>query len=364
MDGQDIFNIDIKIKDTFKREYDNLHIYRDKLANLTDLVKRGVVTSRRKTTISNNIKNLEKNIEDIESSNELNFYIAETAQLLENYKKILQTPIKASFTGKKLKNNKEKTKIISCFLNIAQKYIEIDTLPPKKNYKIICNNCTNKQHFDIIDKSVYICLDCGAQQEIFLHTSSYTDVSRINISAKYTYDRKVHFRDCINQYQGKQNSTIEQKVYDNLYEQFNKHYLLIGDESMSKQKRCEKITKEHIHIFLKELSLSKHYENINLIYYKMTGTQPDNLSHLEYKLLEDFDKLTNLYDKQFKNRPEFRRKNFINTQYVLYQFLLRYKHPCNKDDFTILKTVDRKSFHDDITKLCFEELGWNHTPLF
>ena len=43
---------------------------------------------------------------------------------------------------------------------------------------------------------------------------------------------------------------------------------------------------------------------------------------------------------------------------------MRYKHPCNKQDFAILKTVDRKSFHDDITKKCFEDLGWNHTPLF
>ena len=43
---------------------------------------------------------------------------------------------------------------------------------------------------------------------------------------------------------------------------------------------------------------------------------------------------------------------------------MRYKHPCKKEDFTILKTVDRKSFHDDVAKICFEELGWNHQPLF
>ena len=80
--------------------------------------------------------------------------------------------------------------------------------------------------------------------------------------------------------------------------------------------------------------------------------------------MDDFDILTNLYDKNFKNKPGFERKNFINTQYVLYQLLLKYKHVCKKEDFTILKTVDRKSFHDDITKTLFEELGWNMSPLF
>ena len=251
MDGNDIFNIDIHIKSIFKMETDKLDIYRERLAYLQEILDRDVITSRRKTIIENNITILRQTIFKIENNNELNFYIAETAQLLNKYKKILQTPVKVSFTGKKNKNNNEKTKIVTDFLNIAKKYINIKNILSKKNYKIVCDNCDNKQHFDIIDNSVYICLECGAQQEIFLHTSSYTDTSRINVSSKYSYDRKVHFRDCMNQYQGKQNSTIEQTIYDSLYDQFEKHYLLVGDKKMTRKKRCKKITKEHIHIFLR-----------------------------------------------------------------------------------------------------------------
>ena len=55
--------------------------------------------------------------------------------------------------------------------------------------------------------------------------SSYKDVERVNMATikitKYTYDRKIHFRDCINQFQGKQNATIDKKVYDKLIEQLN-----------------------------------------------------------------------------------------------------------------------------------------------
>ena len=82
---------------------------------------------------------------------------------------------------------------------------------------------------------------------------------------------------------------------------------------------------------------------------------------MEEKLLQDFDILTEVYDKKFKNID---RKNFINTQYVLYQLLLRHKHTCNKEDFSILKTIDRKNFHDEIMKVLFETIGWNFSPFY
>ena len=149
-----------------------------------------------------------------------------------------------------------------------------------------------------------------------------------------------------------------------MIDQFNKHHLLIGDVDTKKEERFYNITKEHVHLFLKELEYTKHYENVNLIHYNITGKKPDDISHLEDRLLYDFDLLTDIYDKQFKNKPGFERKNFINTQYVLYQLLCRYKHNCKKEDFTILKTVDRKSFHDVVAKNIFVILGWNHFPLF
>ena len=114
-------------------------------------------------------------------------------------------------------------------------------------------------------------------------------------------------------------------------------------------------------LFLKETENTKHYENINMIYYTLTENKPDDISHLENELLEDFDKLINLYDKIYKNID---RKNFINTHMVLYGLLMRHKHPCKKEDFPVIKTIDRKFFHDEVTKTLFETLGWNHVPFY
>jgi hypothetical protein len=115
-------------------------------------------------------------------------------------------------------------------------------------------------------------------------------------------------------------------------------------------------------MFLKELGFSKHYENVNLIHYNITGKKPDDISYLEDKLLADFDLLVETYDKHFKNKVE--RVNFISTQYVLYQLLQKHKHYCKKEDFIILKTMDRQSFHDTITRELFSILGWTFVPLY
>ena len=113
-------------------------------------------------------------------------------------------------------------------------------------------------------------------------------------------------------------------------------------------------------MFLKDLGYTNHYENVHLIHYNLTDVKPDDISYLEDQLLDDFDTLTNLYDKRYKNID---RKNFINTQHILYQLLIHHKHHCNRENFGILKTLDRRSFHDEVCKTLFQELGWNYTPI-
>ena len=61
-------------------------------------------------------------------------------------------------------------------------------------------------------------------------------------------------------------------------------------------------------MFLKDTGNSKHYEDVILIYFNITGKKPNDISHLEPNLLDDFDVLTSLYDKKFKRDAKFDRK--------------------------------------------------------
>ena len=361
----DILSIHVKIIDNFKQEKHKLSEYKNKLSEIEKSLEKD--NKIRIHDILYNIKNiLVEKINDIENDKYYNFYISETTELLEKYKNILNSPIKVNFMGKTVKNNNEKTKIIKEYIDIVTKYIDMESIIENKDIdknkpeKLICKNCKNNKDFDIIEDNIYVCVNCSSQQIIMKNISSYKDIDRINITSKYLYDRKSHFRDCINQYQGKQNCTIQKKIYDELEKQLELHGLLVGDENTPKETRYCKILKNHIYIFLKELGYSKHYENMNLIYYNLTGKKPDDISHLENKLIEDFNTLSEYYDKTFKNID---RKSFINTQYVLYQLLVKHKHPCNKEDFSILKTVERKNYHDDIARILFEGLGWSFIPL-
>jgi ribosomal protein S24E len=357
----DILTIDAKIQKDFDEEKTKLSLYKERLDQL-NITQSQYVPDRVRVELEKAISSLIDKVTAIETDRDRSFYIAETAELLERYKEKLKIPVKMSFTGKQVEIDPEKQDIIARYLDIAKKYIPISVKSVEKKSKASCINCSSKKDF-VQEETGFVCQDCGAQQDILQHTTSYKDVDRVNISAKYSYDRKVHFRDCINQYQGKQNCTIEQKVYDDLENMFEKHHLLAGDKSTKKENRFSKITREHVLMFLKELGYSKHYENVILIHYNMTGKKPDDISHLEDKLLADFDLLVETYDKFFKNKVD--RVNFISTQYVLYQLLLKHKHPCRKEDFVILKTVDRKSFHDTICSQLFSLLSWTfNNPLY
>lgn len=378
----DILTIDRKIAEMFDEEYALLEVYKTRLEDVEDSLGKMSYANIHKSMLEAK-DDLEHNISEIKSRKKYNFYTMETLPILEEYKDVLNSPITVSFTGKKSrKSDKKIENLVQQYLSVAKKYVDNkhyasifkDTQQEKQD-EIQCHNCPNRKDFDILDKNTYVCMKCYAEQIVIRHTSSYNDIDRVNISNKYMYERKVHFGECINQYQGKQNSTVPQKVYDDLENEFRKHHLL--EESDTREGMFKNITKQHIQIFLKDLQYPSHYENIHLIHYNLTGIKPDDISHLEDQLMDDFDTLTDLYDKRYKSGNEdmedstklyhkqiANRKNFINTQYVLYQLLQHHRHPCKKEEFIILKTIDRKYFHDDICRSLFETLNWNHSPFF
>ena len=357
-DEIDILEINSKILQNFKNEKENLPKLKERFEEISKSLENTHIRQGVKDTLQANLDDLREYIKDIGEDISQNFYTLESIDLIEKFKEILNAPMKVSFVGRVSKNNREKHNIITQYLEVASRYIDLNINIEKKE-KIICRNCSGKD-FDIDDSTnIYICCNCSAQQLILKNVSSYRDINRINISTKYLYDRKVHFRDNLKQYQGKQLATINSEVYEQLENQFELHHLLEGDKGSPKEIRFKNITKEHISIFLKELDFTKHYENINLIHYNITGNKPDDIGHLEDKLLNDFDCLTEVYDKKFKHLD---RKNFINTQFILFHLLNRHKHPCKKEDFSILKTIDRKHFHDEVCKLLFQECGWTFVP--
>jgi len=339
-------------------------IQRGELPQLKETL-RVLRTSKKTRIIESHIQALEKKIHQLEKRDDYYYYLLRVTPLIEAYKKELNKPIQVDFMGEVVKHDTSyKDELCDKFLAVAGRFIECyrevqETSPVRME----CDHC-NQSSMKKIDSASIVCKNCGVQKEMPNITFSYKDVNRINITSRYTYDRRIHFRDCINQFQGKQNSTIASEVYEKLKQQFERHNLVNPKYPTTDPRRYSKVTKDHVYMFLKENNDSNHYEDGNLIYHRITGKPLNDISHLEDVLMSDFDKLSELYDEIYIKNKKITRKNFINTQYVLYQLLRRHKYPCNKNDFNFLKTTERKAFHDDVCSTLFAQLEWKFYPCF
>ena len=174
-------------------------------------------------------------------------------------------------------------------------------------------------------------------------SAASASISSAASSKFYKYDRVTHFRNSINKYQGKYRSVPVD--------------LFAAIDVLIKKHNIVHVTKSHIRLFLKDLQMSKHYDNINYIFcYYNNCFEQYNLEHIENNLMDDFVKVLQVYDDL---EWASTRKNFISTHFVLYHLLLKNNVPCNITDFNILKTVDRLRVHDVIMKTIFDKLGWS-----
>jgi hypothetical protein len=315
---------------------------------------------------------------DLEQKSDKILFFTKTHEIINEYISIINSPL--SRENDNFSILKRKNDLIVKFLAIIRKLIEskgwydieIPENPAEIKLKYSCINCNNSNvdEFEIDEFDNHkTCLNCAAQEEKTETGITYKDYIRVNVVNRFIYNRVLHFNDCIKQYQGKQNCKIPENVLNDLDKKFNAHRLLIFQKEPVKRPdpiRYSQITRSHIMMFLKDLKHTKHYENANLIYFMLTNKRVDDISYLEEKLIEDFKELIFLYDEIYgkDKKEELDRKNFLNSSYLLFQLLRRHNHQCKNENFPILKTVDRKIFHDTICNNLFLKLNWKFTPIF
>jgi len=321
------------------------------------LTSHALVSKRILQSIQTNKELLEQIDDELEK---YSFYLFEYLKI-DEMASTLNKSCPISFMKMKTtnKDSEESKQLLTNYLNIVEKYGFSTHLKNDEN-KANLNTCKCGHKKFIIEQTAEICEKCGNEKEIYeVSTQSRSNTNKVNIKQNFCYERKIHFKEAINQFSGKQNTTIKPTVYKQIEEQLQKYRLL--QNSNNNQKKYENVTKHHILMILKELKLCKHYEDYILIFHNMTGKKINDISHLEHLLMEDFDMFIKEYDKKMINNQ---RKSFINTRILLYQLLVRRKYPCKAEDFNILKTLERLAFHDEIIQDVFHALSWNYTKLF
>lgn len=182
---------------------------------------------------------------------------------------------------------------------------------------------------------------------------NFQDLSRVNINQVYKYDNKLHFRDTIKQYQGLQQKTIP----DFVIEDVKKMIKLQGLESLDGTDKYSRVTKDHIRKFLVATKHNSYYEDVQLIFSRITGKPCPNISSFEPILYKEFDELVEAFKKL-----KLKRTNFLNCHYVLKQLLKRQRYKVPDGDLPCLKTPNRLREHHGIYQKCCEILGWTFSP--
>jgi len=337
---QDIFEMHSRILKMFDDEYKNIENLNNEIEKLEWIYEHST-NEKEKQSAKETMQRIQKDKYLLESGVREAHYLFRAEPLLKRYETILNKPIRVSFTGNDRNDTyKEKHNIIMEYINIAKHYINIKPIHYLEE-NFTCDNC--KIDLQTADELLFVCPSCGYAVKNLASIASYQDNNRINNAQRYYYEKRTHFSDSIKKYQGKQNTTIQEKVYDDLRRKIHNHGIPI-----------KKLTKDHIYEFLKSTGHNEHYEDINLIYYVLTDNKPPDISHLETKLFELFDEIDPIYERI---KPAD-RVNFLNGQYVLFKFLQKLRYPCKEDDFYILKTRDKMLEHDEIWKRICEEKKW------
>ena len=251
-----------------------------------------------------------------------NFYNNNTRQFLENFFK----PIKI------VQNDNIKPLILNFnknILNIHIKAKNVGTFSPISTLSIPLDDNCQCGSTDFVENEGYNqCENCGI---IFRNqlAVAWSDVSRVHASPAYLYDRKVQFKELLLGFQGKCQH-LDDNIIANIV--FPKNVSKVEFLNCIKQSNRQKISMDQVHG----------------LYYRYRNIEPPSLTLLENYLLKDFDKFTNIYSSIISHTSPL-----VSNQFLLFQFLKRYKYPVTKDDVLLPEVrPDKESI------LIFKMLDW------
>tara|TARA_B110000211_G_C14092359_1_gene559888 strand:- start:8132 stop:9250 length:1119 start_codon:yes stop_codon:yes gene_type:complete len=198
-------------------------------------------------------------------------------------------------------------------------------------------------------KGVLICPKCGSIEKILTDntTASYKDPPRE--ITYFAYKKINHANEFLSQFQAKESTVIDKKIYDLIKSELNKERYL----------NIRKITPNKIREILKKLHLTKYYEHSHYITNRLSGNPPPTLNNdLEEKLRNMFRQIQSSWIKHCPSN----RANFFSYPYVFYKFFELLEEDKYLPYCRLLKSREKLHEHDEVWKKICEELRWEYIP--
>lgn len=190
-----------------------------------------------------------------------------------------------------------------------------------------------------------VCTQCGL---VKVHDLNLVAPYGSGPGARYEYQRVTYFRECLNQKQGLQNTSISRKVLERIEEEMDKY----GYDRKT-------LTPEKLKYILKKIRYSKHYEHVNLIVAYYTEQPILELDEeTEARLFQMFMEI----QKPFEQVKPPTRKSFLSYQFVIHKFLQLLGKDEEAQQFKLLKSIDKLKRQDKIWKDICEITGYTFIP--
>jgi hypothetical protein len=350
-----------EMKKKFKNIQKNLSSQILKLKKLYKLQKEQEVDNNillvDKYLLEKKIKKIEEDIEKIKNRDIEWEYYEKSSILLYNYYDSIKTVTEKNnnndnndnnvdFFNKNNYKNTNKNKRA----NILDKYINnIDNSFLKYDkYDIefyICNKCN-------IEKTIYlkdacmICETCGRRDAIYTESDciNYNNPP-LDASNIYSYKRINHLKEWLSKFQAKETIEISIDIFNQIYNEIKKERIF----------NLKTLTYKKIKGYLKKLKLSKYYDHVPYILYRITGNSPPRITKQMENNLENM--FMDIEETFIKVCPKS-RKNFLSYPYVLYKLMESTGMYEYKDCFKLLKDREKLHNQDIIWKIICRELDW------
>lgn len=330
----------------------------------------------------NHLKELEREIGNIEAEKELFDYFLETGDILYQYYDIqdkihqgvesmatVRTIVKPGSVLAALHDAAKRDGVMDeeVEIDVAKKMLKGENLQRDKlldkylqkvdpgharnvTYEAesgfgICDECGCEMIFSS-NEALFNCPTCGNQEFVLMDSDkpSYKDPPR-EVSY-YAYKRINHFNEWLAQFQAKECTDIPQEIYDQILLELKKERIT----------HLENLKPAKIREILKKIKANKYYEHVPHITNRLNGKNAPVMNReIEEKLRYMFKEI----QPHFQKHCPKGRSNFLSYSYVLYKFCELLELDDYLPNFPLLKNRDKLYTQDKIWQKICEDLGWH-----
>lgn len=275
------------------------------------------------------------------------FNTFEVGDVIPSTERVVSKPVKKSILN--FLNKKDVTTTQDNRGTLYEKYMEMVNKEYIKSYPEenidICPHCKFKARQVIANEGVVHCPECLGVERVVMEVDKPSYKEPPSEVTYYQYRRGNHYNEWINQIQGKEYTDIPNNVIDAIVVELNKQ----------KVTNMAALTVTKVRAILHKLRLTKYYEHVAFILYKLSGVPPARMGEeTEEKLKRMFDAVQGPF---LRHAPKD-RTNFLHYGYVIRKFLeMLGKHEFLQF-FPLQKSRDKVWLCEMTWRKICDELGW------